>query len=156
MRHQFPLAGARMSNYDERMKKNDDYSIAHIAVAVPGLDSALESVEKVLGLRAGHLEEVKEQKVKLKFLEIGGVRFEFLAPTSPDSPISKFIDKRGGGIHHLALYVSNLDAKLAELKAKGVALIDDTPKIGAEGCRVAFLHPKAMAGILVELIERSE
>jgi methylmalonyl-CoA epimerase len=137
------------------MKKSDEFSIAHIAVAVPGLDSALESVERVLGLKAGHLEEVSEQQVRLRFVEIGGVRFEFLEPSSADSPISKFIEKRGGGIHHLALYVSDLESKLTDLKRRGVALIDETPRVGAEGCKVAFLHPKAMAGILVELIEKT-
>ncbi|MDB5036542.1 MAG: Methylmalonyl-CoA epimerase [Bacteriovoracaceae bacterium] len=137
------------------MKKNETFSIAHIAVAVPGLQKALQSVEQVLGLKAGHVEVVDEQKVRLQFVEIGGVRFEFLEPTTSDSPISKFIEKRGGGIHHLALYVSNLEQKLKELKEKGVPLINETPQIGAEGCKVAFLHPKAMAGILVELIEKS-
>ena len=136
------------------MKKDEKYSIAHIAVAVPGLKEALLSVEKVLGLKPEPVEEVAEQKVRLQFVDIGGVRFEFLEPTSSDSPISKFIEKRGSGIHHLALYVSDLDQKLKELKAKGVPLLNESPQIGAGGCRVAFLHPKAMAGILVELIER--
>ena len=153
LRHDFPLAGAGMSHLC-CLKMKNDYSIAHIAVAVPGLREALKSVETVLGLKAGPLEEVPEQKVKLQFVDIGGVRFEFLEPTDKESPISKFVEKRGGGIHHLALYVSNIEEKLKELKAKGVPLINETPQVGAEGCRVAFLHPKAMAGILVELIER--
>ena len=131
-----------------------EYEIAHVAVAVPGLKNALESVEKVLGLKASHTEEVPEQKVKLQFVEIGGVRFEFLEPTAEDSPISKFISKRGGGIHHVAVYVKDIDAKLKELKSKGVPLINESAVIGAEGCRVAFLHPKAMGGILLELIEK--
>ncbi|MBN8555024.1 MAG: methylmalonyl-CoA epimerase [Deltaproteobacteria bacterium] len=133
---------------------NENYSIAHIAVAVPELQSALQNIEKVLGLKAGGpIEEVADQKVKLQFVDIGGVRFEFLEPTSTDSPISKFIDKRGGGIHHVAIRVKDIDAKLAELKAKGVALIDEKARIGAEGCKIAFLHPKACGGILVELVQ---
>lgn len=131
------------------------YEIAHIAVAVPDLKEALQKVEAVLGLKSsGHTEEVSSQKVKLEFVNIGGVRFEFLEPTDSNSPISSFLAKRGGGIHHLALYVSNLEEKLKDLKSKGVALINETPQIGAEGCKVAFLHPKAMNGILVELIEK--
>ncbi len=133
----------------------DHYEIAHIAVAVPELKTALESVQKILGLKGSHIEEVAEQRVKVQFVSIGGVRFEFLEPTTETSPISNFISKRGSGIHHVALYVKNLDEKLKELKAKGVSLINETPQIGAEGCRVAFLHPKAMAGILVELIEKN-
>lgn len=137
------------------MKDVESYQIAHIAVATPGLKAALESVEKVLGLKPAHEpENVQDQLVKVQFVEIGGVRFEFLEPTSERSPISKFIEKRGGGIHHLALYVSDLEGKLKVLKQQGVPLIDERPRIGAEGCRVAFLHPKAMAGILVELIEK--
>jgi methylmalonyl-CoA/ethylmalonyl-CoA epimerase len=128
-------------------------SIAHIAVAVPNLQKAMEDLKKVLGLQGSAVEEVADQKVKLQFVDIGGVRFEFLEPTSADSPISKFIDKRGGGIHHVAIHVKDIDAKLKELKSKGVPLIDETARIGAEGCRVAFLHPKACAGILVELVQ---
>jgi methylmalonyl-CoA/ethylmalonyl-CoA epimerase len=139
---------------DSMKDRKHSYDIAHIAVAVPQLKQALESVEKVLGVTPGHIEEVPDQKVRLQFVEIGGVRFEFLEPTTTDSPISRFIEKRGGGIHHLALYVTDLDSKLKALKEKGIPLIDEVPRIGAEGCRIAFLHPKAMAGILVELMER--
>ena len=131
----------------------ETYSIAHIAVAVPELKSALQNIEKVLGLKGSSTEEVLDQKVKLQFVDIGGVRFEFLEPTSSDSPISKFIEKRGSGIHHVAIKVKDIDAKLAELKAKGVMLIDEKARIGAEGCKIAFLHPKACGGILVELVQ---
>jgi methylmalonyl-CoA/ethylmalonyl-CoA epimerase len=137
------------------MMKADEYSIAHIAVAVPGLAEALQSLEKTLDLKASvHSEEVPEQKVKLRFMEIGGVRFEFLEPLHESSPISKFLTKRGAGVHHIALYVKNLDVKLVELKAKGISLIDETPRVGAENCRIAFIHPKSTAGILIELIEK--
>jgi methylmalonyl-CoA epimerase len=132
----------------------ESYSIAHMAVAVPNLKEALQSVEDVLGLRASAVEEVAEQKVRTQFVQIGSLRVEFLEPTSSDSPISKFLQKRKGGIHHLAIYVSDLEKKLKELKKKGVALIHETPQLGAEGCRMAFIHPSAMNGVLVELIEK--
>lgn len=131
----------------------EGFEIAHIAVAVPNLTEIMAKVAAVLGSESSEEEYVPSQKVKLKFTNIGGVRFEFLEPTSADSPISKFLEKRGSGIHHIALYVKNLDAKLKELQAKGVALINETPQTGAEGCKVAFLHPKALGGILVELVE---
>lgn len=136
------------------MKDKLGYEIAHIAVAVPNLDTIVNQLKNVLGHSASEVEEVADQKVKLKFAEVGGVRFEFLEPTSPNSPISKFLEKRGSGVHHIAVYVDDLEAKLQELKSKGVALIDETPRVGAEGCRIAFLHPKAMGGILLELIEK--
>lgn len=135
------------------MKDKLGYEIAHIAVAVPNLNQIVTQLKTVLGHSASEPEEVPEQKVRLRFAEMGGVRFEFLEPTTNDSPISKFIEKRGGGIHHIAVYVSDIDAKLKELKSKGVQLINETPQKGAEGCRVAFLHPKALGGILIELIE---
>ncbi len=128
--------------------------VAHIAVAVKNLKEATEAVEKVLGLKASPIEEVPEQKVRIQFVNIGGVRFEFLEPTSSDSPISKFLEKRGNGIHHVALEMSGVAQKLKDLKAAGVPLINEVPVTGAEGCDVAFLHPKAMAGILVEFIEK--
>lgn len=136
------------------MKDKLGFEIAHIAVAVPNLESVIRQLKDVLGHDASHLEEVPEQKVKLKFAEVGGVRFEFLEPSSPDSPISRFLEKRGSGIHHIALYVDDIEARLKALKAKNIPLINETPQKGAEGCRVAFLHPKALGGILVELIER--
>ena len=127
--------------------------IAHIAVAVKNLNEAVQAFENVLGLKASEIEEVPSQKVRLRFITLGGVRFEFLEPTSSDSPISKFLEKRGNGIHHIALEVENIDGRLSALKAKNIPLINETPVLGAEDCRVAFLHPKALGGILVELIE---
>ena len=96
------------------------------------------------------------QKVRTQFIAIGGVRFEFLEPTSLDSPISKFLDKRGNGIHHLAFQVHDIKAKLAALKQDQVPLIDQEPKPGADHCQVAFLHPKGTGGILVEMVEPLE
>ena len=130
-----------------------DPKIAHIAVAVKSLSEAVKAVESVLGLKASAVEEVPSQKVRLQFIKIGGVRFEFLEPTSADSPISKFLEKRGNGIHHVALEVDRIDERLKTLKEKGIPLINETPVIGAEDCRIAFLHPKAMAGILTEFID---
>lgn len=128
--------------------------IAHIAVAVKDLNEALSAVQKVLGLKASPKEVVEDQKVQLQFVSIGGVKFEFLEPTTSDSPISKFLEKRGNGIHHIAIYVDDIRAKLKELKAANIPLIDQEPRMGADHCEVAFLHPKAVAGILVELIQK--
>lgn len=133
------------------MKK--DFGIAHIAVAVKNLDEAVQQIEQALGLKASAPEVVEEQKVRLRFVDIGGVRFEFLEPTQPDSPISKFLEKRGNGIHHVALQVSSIEDRLSELQKKNVRLIDSKPKVGAEGCKIAFLHPASTAGILFELVE---
>ncbi|NLB82976.1 MAG: methylmalonyl-CoA epimerase, partial [Synergistaceae bacterium] len=99
---------------------------------------------------------VAEQKVKTAFLPVGDTEIELLEAMSEDSPVAKFIEKRGEGIHHLALRVDNLEAALAELKGKGVRLIDETPRYGAGGARIAFVHPKATGGILLELSERKE
>lgn len=129
--------------------------VAHVAVAVKNLQTVVESIEKIFDVRAGAEEVVPSEKVKLQFADLGGTRFEFLEATAEDSPISNFINKRGGGIHHIAFYVDHLEAKLKQLKEKGIQLVDEVPKLGAEGCRVAFIHPKATGGILVELIERS-
>ncbi len=138
-------------------QNHDSYTIAHIAIAVPELKDVLGKVESVLNLKpSGHVEEIPTQKVRTEFVSIGGVRFEFLEPTTPDSPISRFLEKRGSGIHHIAIFVEDLRAKLKELKSKGVPLIDEIPKIGADGYEIAFLHPKAMGGILVELVQKSE
>ncbi len=128
--------------------------IAHIAVAVKDLHEALLAVNQVLGLKGSAEEVVPDQKVKLQFVTVGGVKFEFLEPITSDSPISKFLDKRGNGIHHIAIYVDDLRAKLKELKEANVPLIDQEPRLGADHCEVAFLHPKAVAGILVELIQK--
>lgn len=129
------------------------YEIAHIAVAVKSLTEAVKSVEAIFGLKASPVEFVESQKVKLQFVTLGALRIEFLEPTSSDSPISKFIEKRGGGIHHIAVQTEELDKKLKDLKAKNIPLIHENPVEGAEDCRVAFLHPKALSGVLVELIE---
>lgn len=128
--------------------------VDHIGIAVKNIDEALKFWEGTLGIKCHGIEEVADQKVKTAFLPIRDTEVELLEGTSPDSPVSKFIEAKGEGIHHLAIRVENLEAALAELKEKGVRLIDEKPRLGAGGARIAFLHPKATGGILLELSER--
>ena len=130
--------------------------IDHIGIAVRSIDEALNFWQKTLGIQCTGIEEVEEQKVKTAFLPVGATEIELLEATADDSPVAKFIEKKGEGIHHLALRVDDLDAALAELKAQGMRLIDETPRYGAGGARIAFVHPKATGGILLELSERTE
>lgn len=130
------------------MKKID-----HIGIAVPELDAAVQQY-KDLGFDFDHIEEVPEQKVRTAFFELGESHVELLEATDPSSPIAKFLDKRGPGIHHMCVEVDDIDAALADYKAKGVRLVNETPFIGAGGHRVAFIHPKATQGVLLELLER--
>src|SRR5262245_54910733 len=127
--------------------------IHHIGIATNGIGVAAEVWDDLLGLRADHTEEVAGQKVRVCMLPVGESRLELLEPMSPDSPISKFLDKRGGGIHHIALSVENIRSALQDLKAKGARLIDEEPRVGAGGCLVAFIHPSSTAGVLLELVE---
>ena len=127
----------------------------HVGIAVEKLDSALPIWEGVLGMVLAGTEEVVEQKVRTAFLPVGGSEIELLEPIDPESPIAKFIAVKGQGVQHLAFRVADLDAALAELKAKGVRLIDETPRRGAGGARIAFLHPKSTGGVLIELCERA-
>ena len=124
----------------------------HIGIAVRSLDSA--KIYEDLGLTIDHVETVETQRVKTAFLSVGDSNLELLEPTSPDSPIAKFIEKRGEGIHHICLRVENIEEHLERLKAKGYRLINDAPVPGAHGCRVAFLHPSAGNGVLIELSEK--
>ncbi len=127
--------------------------INHIGIATKGIDEALKFWTDALGLENVHTEIVEDQKVKVAMLPIGESRIELLEPTSEDSPISKFLEKRGGGIHHIAVEVDNIAAALAKLKSQGMRLIDEEPRIGAEGCLVAFIHPAAAGGVLLELVQ---
>jgi len=127
--------------------------IHHIGIATAEIGGAAEIWDDLLGLKADHTEEVAGQKVRVCMLPIGESRLELLEPMSPDSPISKFLEKRGGGIHHIALSVENIRATLQDLKTKGSRLIDEEPRVGAGGCLVAFIHPSSTAGVLVELVE---
>jgi LAO/AO transport system kinase len=127
--------------------------INHLGIATKGIDEALGFWEGALGLENAHIEIVEDQKVRVAMLPLGESRIELLEPTSVDSPISKFLEKRGGGIHHIAVEVNDIAASLAKLKAKGVRLIDESPRIGAEGCLVAFVHPSSANGVLLELVQ---
>ncbi len=128
--------------------------IDHIGIAVNNLEESLSFYEDALGLKVDNIEEVSEQKVKVGFLDIGGVHFELLEPTSPDGPVAKFIEKRGEGIHHIAILVDNIEKSIGFMKEKGVKLIDETPRKGAGGSKMAFVHPKSTHGILLELYEK--
>ncbi|HVF29345.1 MAG TPA: methylmalonyl-CoA epimerase [Pyrinomonadaceae bacterium] len=127
--------------------------INHLGIATKGIDEALGFWADALGLEAVHTEIVEDQKVRVAMLSIGESRIELLEPTSEDSPISKFLEKRGGGIHHIAVEVEDIEAALARLKANGARLIDETPRKGAEGCLVAFVHPSSANGVLLELVQ---
>ncbi|MGB9802348.1 methylmalonyl-CoA epimerase [Desulfofundulus sp.] len=128
--------------------------IDHIGIAVKDLARAIEFYEGLLGLKVTDTEVVEEQKVKVAFLPTGDSEVELLESTTPDGPIARFIEKNGEGIQHIAFRVENLEQALEELKAKGVRLIDEKPRRGAGGARIAFLHPKSTFGTLVELCER--
>ena len=125
--------------------------IDHVGVAVHSLDSVKKMYKDVLGLTPVFEEEVPEQKVKVVGFKVGQSNIEYLEPTSPDSPIAKFLEKRGEGMHHLCVGVADIHSVLANMKANGMQLIDEQPKTGAEGKQIAFVHPKSMNGILLEL-----
>lgn len=127
--------------------------INHLGIATKGIDDALKFWEDALGLENVHTETVENQKVRVAMLPLGESRIELLEPTSDDSPISKFLEKRGGGIHHIAVEVDDIEGTLAKLKSRGMRLIDETPRVGAEGCLVAFVHPGAAGGVLLELVQ---
>ena len=130
--------------------------INHLGIATKGIEEALKFWENALGLENVHTEVVEDQKVRVAMLPIGESRIELLEPTSEDSPISKFLEKRGGGIHHIAVEVEDIRAALAKLKQEGARLIDETPRIGAEGCLVAFVHPASANGVLLELVQENK
>jgi methylmalonyl-CoA/ethylmalonyl-CoA epimerase len=129
-------------------------NIEHIGIAVKDLDASIKYYEDVLGLKCYNIEEVKDQKVKTAFFMAGAVKIELLESTDPEGPISKFIEKKGEGIHHLAFAVKDLPGALEELKSKQINLVDQNPRKGAEGLNIAFLHPKSTFGVLTELCEK--
>jgi methylmalonyl-CoA epimerase len=128
--------------------------IDHIGIAVNSIDESLKFWETALGIKCAGVETVEDQKVRTAFLPLKDSEVELLEPTSPDSTIAKFIEKRGEGIHHLAIRVDDLERALGELKERGIKLIDETPRRGAGGAMIAFIHPKATGGILLELSQR--
>jgi len=128
--------------------------IDHIGVASKDMAEALKFFVEKLGMEATGFETIEDQKVRVAFLPLGEGEIEILESTSPDGPVAKFIEARGEGVQHIALRVDDLDSALEELKAKGVRLIDEKPRIGAGGARIAFIHPKETHGVLLELCER--
>ena len=127
--------------------------IEHIGIAVKSIDEAVVYYENVLGLKCYAVEEVTDQKVKTAFFKVGGTKIELLESTDPEGPIGKFIEKKGEGIHHLAFAVDDLAKALPEVEGEGVRLIDKSPRKGAEGLNIGFLHPKSTFGVLTELCE---
>lgn len=128
--------------------------VDHVAIAVTDLEQATALYQKLLGSGPEHIEEVAEQKVRAAFFGVGETNLELLFPTSPESPISNFLAKNPrGGLHHICLQVKDLEGHLARLKAQGVQLIDETPRIGAHHKKIAFIHPKSTGGVLIELSE---
>ncbi len=127
--------------------------IEHIGIATPNLDDALSFWRDALGLQVVHTEIVEEQGVRVAMLPLGEPNIELLEPTHAESPVAKFLAKRGAGIHHIAVRVDDIRAALARLKAQGARLIDETPRVGADECLVAFVHPASAGGVLLELVE---
>ncbi len=128
--------------------------IDHLGIAVNSIEEGQRFWQDVLGLNFEGTETVAEQKVTTAFFPVGESEVELLMSTAPDGPVAKYIEKKGAGIQHVAFRVDNIEAALEELKAKGIQLIDQTPRKGAGGAKIAFLHPKATNGVLVELCER--
>lgn len=128
--------------------------IDHIGIAVKSIDEALKFYTDVLGLECKGMEEVAEQKVRTAFIPTGDSEIELLESTSEEGPIARFIEKKGEGIQHIALRVDNIEKALEELKEKGVMLIDEKPRYGAGGAKIAFIHPKSTKGVLLELCQR--
>ena len=128
--------------------------IDHIAVAVHSMDEALATFRELYGVEPERTEQIASDKITEAMLRIGDTYLQLLEPTDPESTVAKFLEKRGPGLHHIAIAVDDLEAALAHLKSKGAELLDETPRIGGGGHRVAFVHPKTTHGILIELIER--
>jgi len=130
--------------------------IEHIGIAVLNLEDSIRYYEDVMGLKCYAVEEVADQKVKTAFFQVGDTKIELLESTDPEGPIGKFIEKKGPGIHHLAFAVEGIDQTLEEVKSKGVRLIDQTSRKGAEGLDIGFLHPKSTGGVLTEFCEKKD
>jgi len=128
--------------------------VDHIGIAVQSIEATKKLYHDILGLEHAGSETVAEQKVTTAFFPVGDTEVELLESTAPDGPIAGFLEKRGEGVQHIAFRVANIEEALAELKAKGIRLIDEKPRRGAGGAKIAFLHPKSTYGVLVELCER--
>ena len=140
------------------MKNGITESLYHVAIAVRNIDEVAKLYEMALGLKITHVEVVGEQGVKTAMLEPegGGPAIELLEPLSDNSPISKFLEKRGEGIHHICFLVDDIESALERLKKEGVQLIDQSPRPGVHETRVAFIHPKALKGVLIEIAEKAK
>jgi methylmalonyl-CoA/ethylmalonyl-CoA epimerase len=128
--------------------------LAHIGIAVKSLDEAVPNYEKVFGVKAGELEYVEEQKVNVRKLHLENMDIELLEGTALDSPITKFIEKRGEGVHHCSFDVDDIEKSLADAKINGIELINETPRTGADDMLIAFLHPKSTGGVLIEYTQK--
>lgn len=131
-------------------------NINHIGIAVRSLDETVPFYTEQLGLPLQKIEEVDSEKVRVAFINAGNVKLELLEPTNEDSPIAKFIEKRGQGIHHVAFGVIEIEDRIREIKERGIQMIHDTSKPGAGGAQVAFMHPKSTHGVLFELCDKSK
>lgn len=127
--------------------------IDHIGIATKSIEEGLTIWQKVLGLKPDHTEEIADQGVRVCMLPVGDTRVELLEPLGPDTPVGKFLAKRGPGMHHIALEVRDIRGSLAELKSRGARLIDETPRVGVGGSLVAFIHPSSTDGVLLELVQ---
>jgi len=125
----------------------------HIAIAVNKLEEAIQTYRDILGLKLQKTMAFENQRVKIAFFSVGETKIELLEPTAPESPVARFIEKKGEGIHHIALKVTNIEDHLKQLREKGIALVDEKQRIGAEGGKIAFLHPKSLKNVLIELCE---
>lgn len=128
--------------------------VDHIGIAVKNLDETLKFYEDILGIKCVSTEVVDEQKVRVAFLPIGDTEVELLESTEEDGPVAKFIEKKGEGVQHIAYKVDDIEKTIEELKEKGIRLIDEKPRYGAGGAKIAFLHPKSTFGVLIELCQR--
>jgi len=128
--------------------------VDHIGIAVKNLDEAVNFYENILGLKVTGTETVNEQKVKVAFLPVGDSEVELLESTEEDGPVAKFIAKNGEGVQHIAYRVDDVEAAIAQMKEKGIRMIDDKPRYGAGGAKIAFCHPKSTFGVLIELCQR--
>ena len=127
--------------------------INHIGIAVKSLDDAIPFYRDNLGMALAGIEEVPEQKVRVAMLHVGESMIELLEPTSAESPVAKFIEKNGAGVHHIAYEVDNIESAIAKMLSGGARMIDETPRCGAHGTRIAFIHPKSSGGVLTELCQ---
>lgn len=130
--------------------------LAHVGIAVRNVNDSASIFSNLFGAEEGHTEEVADQKVKATFFKIGEGGIELLEPTSPDSTIAKFIEKRGEGVHHLSFEVDDIEREIVRLKGAGFQMIDEKPRTGADGYRIAFLHPKSTNGILIEISQKQQ